>query len=82
MSLRECVINLASKIRGRTLMTADSMLQSFSDVGISIKGHRDYSPDMNGNGIIERNEWIKTCPGFDVSIWIRGGLMPMENQIV
>jgi len=81
MALRECLINMASKILGRTIMTADSMLQSFKDVGISIKGHRDYSPDLNGNGVIERNEWLKICPGFDVSTWIRGGLMPLENQI-
>ena len=28
-------------------------------------GHRDASPDKNGNGKIERNEWIKQCPCFD-----------------
>jgi len=31
----------------------------------TIKGHRDYSPDLNGNGIIEKQEWIKECPCFD-----------------
>jgi N-acetyl-anhydromuramyl-L-alanine amidase AmpD len=31
-----------------------------------ICGHRDYSPDLNGDGIITRNEWIKECPCFDV----------------
>jgi len=81
MALRECLINMASKILGRTIMTADSMLQSFKDVGISIKGHRDYSPDLNGNGKIERNEWTKICPGFDVSLWIRDGMMPMEGSL-
>lgn len=80
-SLRECLINMASKILGRTIMTADSMLQSFKDAGISIKGHRDYSPDLNGNGIIERNEWLKTCPGFDVATWIKNGMMPMEGSL-
>lgn len=29
-------------------------------------GHRDTSPDLNGNGTVERGEWIKTCPSFDV----------------
>jgi len=82
VSLRECLINICGKILGRQIMTADSMLQSFSDVGINIKGHRDYSPDLNGNGKIERNEWIKICPGFDVSQWIKGGMMPLESQIV
>ena len=30
-----------------------------------IQGHRDFSPDLNGNGKIEKNEWIKACPSFD-----------------
>lgn len=30
-----------------------------------IQGHRDFSPDLNHNGVIERNEWIKDCPCFD-----------------
>jgi len=32
-----------------------------------IKGHRDYSPDLNGDGIISSNEWIKECPCFDAT---------------
>ena len=35
--------------------------------GAVIKGHRDYSPDKNHNGIIEPKEWIKSCPCFDAS---------------
>ena len=30
-----------------------------------ICGHRDFSPDLNGNGIIEPWEWMKACPCFD-----------------
>jgi N-acetylmuramoyl-L-alanine amidase len=30
-----------------------------------IQGHRDFSPDLNGDGVISRNEWIKECPCFD-----------------
>ena len=30
-----------------------------------ISGHRDFSPDKNGNGIVEPSEWIKSCPSFD-----------------
>jgi len=29
-----------------------------------ILGHRDLSPDLNHNGIIEPNEWVKQCPCF------------------
>lgn len=34
---------------------------------MTVKGHRDYSPDQNRNGVIERFEFIKECPCFDVS---------------
>ena len=30
-----------------------------------ISGHRDFSPDKNGNGTIEPFEWIKQCPCFN-----------------
>ena len=30
-----------------------------------IQGHRDFSPDLNHDGIIEPSEWIKSCPCFD-----------------
>ncbi|NDW11773.1 N-acetylmuramoyl-L-alanine amidase [Bacteroides sp. 214] len=29
-------------------------------------GHRDLSPDLNGNGEIEEKEWVKVCPCFEV----------------
>ena len=31
----------------------------------TIKGHRDYSPDLDGDGEIEEHEWLKQCPCFD-----------------
>lgn len=33
----------------------------------NISGHRDYSPDSDGDGVIDESEWIKVCPCFDVS---------------
>lgn len=33
-------------------------------------GHRDFSTDKNGNGIIERWEWIKACPSLDFRAWL------------
>lgn len=32
---------------------------------IPIKGHRDASPDQNGDGVISSWERIKECPSFD-----------------
>lgn len=33
------------------------------------KGHRDWSPDLDSDGTIEANEYIKECPCFDVGQW-------------
>jgi len=33
---------------------------------VRVLGHRDTSPDLNGDGKITPNEWIKDCPCFDV----------------
>lgn len=44
-------------------------------------GHRDLSPDGNGNGLIEPFEWTKTCPGFDVRAWLARGMQPEAAQI-
>ena len=33
--------------------------------GIKILGHRDFSPDKNGNEVIESWERIKECPSFE-----------------
>lgn len=32
---------------------------------LPVVGHRDLSPDINGNGRLEPGEWIKPCPCFD-----------------
>lgn len=32
-------------------------------------GHRDLSPDKDGDGIIEPYEWMKECPTFNVIPW-------------
>lgn len=32
----------------------------------NIKGHRDYSPDLNGDGQITPDEFYKQCPCFNV----------------
>lgn len=36
-----------------------------------IVGHRDLSPDKDGDGVVEPHEWLKQCPCFDVRAWCR-----------
>lgn len=40
--------------------------------GIAWAGHRDFSPDKNGNGIIEPYEYLKECPCFDAIPYATG----------
>ena len=37
----------------------------------TILGHRDLSPDKDGDGVIETSEWVKHCPSFDVKEWLK-----------
>ena len=39
--------------------------------GAMICGHRDLSPDKDGDGVIEEHEWLKACPCFDVGKWYK-----------
>lgn len=41
---------------------------------VEFKGHRDWSPDLNHDGIITPNEWVKSCPCFDVKQWVAAGM--------
>ncbi len=33
-------------------------------------GHRDLSPDLNKDGVIQPREYMKACPSFDVATWL------------
>ncbi len=56
--------------------------------GAIVLGHRDFSPDKNRDGIIQPNEWMKTCPSFEVKDWLKeSGLitspeMPVVKKVV
>ena len=39
-----------------------------------IVGHRDLSPDKDGDGVVEKHEWLKDCPCFDVPSWVKQGM--------
>lgn len=41
--------------------------------GAQVCGHRDLSPDRNGDGKVSKNEWVKDCPSFDVAGWYQTG---------
>jgi len=45
-----------------------------------VLGHRDFSTDTNGNGIIDKWEWIKSCPSFDVRDWLKS--IDLESRFV
>lgn len=53
---------------------AQEWTKQYQDITkVKILGHRDFSPDQNGNGVIEPWERIKECPSFDAIIeyqWI------------
>lgn len=54
----------------RTDMQKKALLQllkwlKVEHLGAEIMGHRDISPDKNGNGIVDPWERIKECPCFD-----------------
>jgi N-acetyl-anhydromuramyl-L-alanine amidase AmpD len=45
--------------------------------GAQIVGHRDLSPDKNGDGKIAPGEWLKSCPCFDAQNELgKGVLLP------
>ena len=58
----------------RTEAQKQSMLklvkELISKYNIPVKnviGHRETSKDLNGDGVISPNEWIKACPSFEVA---------------
>lgn len=69
--------NVTKALDSRTLAQKEALLNAIktaikwvesnggSKSQLKIRGHRDVSPDKNGNGIIESWERIKECPSFD-----------------
>lgn len=43
----------------------ENLMDAYPSINLVI-GHRDTSPDLNGDGVITSNEWIKACPCFDI----------------
>ncbi|MFP9138682.1 N-acetylmuramoyl-L-alanine amidase [Devosia sp. XGJD_8] len=63
------------------LATLEQRLRDVSAMyaGAGACGHRDLSPDRNGNGIIEPGEHLKACPCFDVIPWAASKGLPAAD---
>lgn len=67
---------LVQRLRSRYNRALEATLQS-----VDVKGHRDLSPDLNKDGKITPFEWLKTCPGFDVTTWLFNSMAPLPAHI-
>ena len=47
-----------------------------------VVGHRDMSPDLDKDGKIEPNEWLKLCPNYDVRSWVASKFTPAKENIL
>ncbi|MFN3582801.1 MAG: N-acetylmuramoyl-L-alanine amidase [Phenylobacterium sp.] len=41
-------------------------------------GHRDLSPDRNGDGKVAPGEWVKDCPTFEAGHWFATGELKLR----
>lgn len=48
----------------------------------TVRGHRDYSPDIDGDGTVEPHEWLKVCPSFSVASWLKNNMTPPIGQVL
>jgi N-acetylmuramoyl-L-alanine amidase len=65
----ECNFTEAQFDALRRLLTVLSTKYSTAQVC----GHRDLSPDRNGDGKVTPGEWVKECPTFDAGHWFATG---------
>jgi N-acetyl-anhydromuramyl-L-alanine amidase AmpD len=47
-----------------------------------VLGHRDLSPDKNDDGVIDEQDWLKTCPTFDVQEWLDNNMSPSDEHVL
>lgn len=60
--------NFTSAQFDRLLGLLDTLRRIYPNA--KIVGHRDLSPDLNKDGKIASNEWMKECPSFDVATFL------------
>ena len=52
--------------RAALRLLVSQLLRRFKG-NVRVCGHRDLSPDLDGDGTVEPREWVKQCPCFDVA---------------
>jgi N-acetylmuramoyl-L-alanine amidase len=79
----EAVLRQLNKSLGVPL-AAPRVAKRASDTTLidGVCGHRDLSPDLNGDGRVTSNEWVKTCPGFDIVDYIRNQFVPPRAALL
>ena len=70
-----------ARLPNKVMTPMDAIIVS-KILGVRIEGHRQYSPDIDGNGVIDKTDWLKTCPGFDVSVWLANDMEPLPGDIL
>jgi N-acetyl-anhydromuramyl-L-alanine amidase AmpD len=66
----------------RHLLTPAQAIALYARLGVRVVGHRDLSPDLDGDGTVEPQEWLKICPGFDVAAYLAGGMVPPPAHVL
>ena len=61
----KAVDNRTPEQRKALRLKVEELKQEYPEA--DVLGHRDISPDKNGNGIVDPWERIKECPSFDVA---------------
>ena len=66
---------------GAQMATLEGRLRQLQDKypDAKICGHRDLSPDLDGDGMIEPHEHTKLCPQFDAIPWAISKGLPAAN---
>jgi N-acetyl-anhydromuramyl-L-alanine amidase AmpD len=59
---------------GKLKILICDLLKKYSNA--TILGHRDLSPDLDRDGVVEAHEYLKACPCFDARAWARSEGLP------
>jgi hypothetical protein len=82
-SIGICLIGTDQFTRAQWIMLrANAWAMQRRYLTMNLFGHRDTSPDLDGDGTVQPSEWIKTCPGFSVADWISGRMEPLAGHVL